>query len=54
MNKISYIMTLFIFMSASFTAGVIYSDEVKSNVNWIFDDGSKYQEDNMIKIKNRR
>jgi|DEB0MinimDraft_10_1074344.scaffolds.fasta_scaffold86317_2 hypothetical protein len=47
-------MTLCIFMSASFTAGVIYSDEVKSNISWIFDDDSKYQENDMVKINNRR
>lgn len=54
MSKISYIVILCVFMSAFFTAGVIYSDAVKSNVSWIFDDGSKYQEDDAVKITNRK
>jgi hypothetical protein len=44
MNKISYIFALCLAMSASFVVGILYSEDVKSNISWIFDDGKKYQE----------
>jgi len=36
-------------MSVSFVAGIIYCDDVKSNISWIFDDDSKYEENNINK-----
>lgn len=33
-------------MSVSFSVGVVYSDKIKSNMSWVFDDKeSKYKEE---------
>jgi hypothetical protein len=46
MNKTSYLTMMLIMMSVSFSVGVVYSDKIKSNMSWVFDDKeSKYKEE---------
>lgn len=47
MIKVSYLIVILIIMLSSFTAGVIYCDDIKNNFQWILDDKSKYKEEHI-------